>query len=182
MATDIRVRSLIITLLLIIMVSVVVNMFPGTPVHTSLHPVTSTPTEQDLNNLFSVGVKQIQVHQYQNAINSFRSVLKMSPRMPEAYSNIGFAHLGLNNYSLAAESFTTALDLNSLQLNAYWGLAVSLEALCDIPAALGAMRTYEHLSTQDDPYLKKARAAIWEWEQLKTDSSGAQTGQNGCRN
>jgi hypothetical protein len=26
------------------------------------------------------------------------------------------------------------------------------------------MRTYIHLTTPDDPYLTKARAAIWEWQ------------------
>ncbi len=28
------------------------------------------------------------------------------------------------------------------------------------------MKTYTHLANQDDPYLKKANAALWEWDQL----------------
>jgi hypothetical protein len=44
-------------------------------------------------------------------------------------------------------------------------LAVALEGLKDIPGALGAMRSYVHLSKNDDPYLRKANAAIWEWEE-----------------
>jgi hypothetical protein len=47
---------------------------------------------------------------------------------------------------------------------------VSLEGLCDIAGATGAMRTYIHLAPADDPFLVKARAALWEWEQMKADS------------
>ena len=54
-------------------------------------------------------------------------------------------------------------------MNAYWGLAVSLEGLCDIAGAMGAMRTYIHLAPADDPFLVKANAALWEWEQVKRD-------------
>ena len=34
----------------------------------------------------------------------------------------------------------------------------------DYEGALGAMRSYIHLSPPNDPFLAKARAAIWEWE------------------
>ena len=30
--------------------------------------------------------------------------------------------------------------------------------------AVGAMRTYVHLTKPNDPYLRKAQAALWEWE------------------
>lgn len=42
--------------------------------------------------------------------------------------------------------------------------AVELEAQGDIGGALGAMRTFVHLSPPDDPYVRKARAALWEWQ------------------
>jgi hypothetical protein len=50
------------------------------------------------------------------------------------------------------------------QVNAYYGLAVALEGLGDTAGALGAMRVYVHRSPPDDPYLRKAQAALWEWE------------------
>ena len=31
-------------------------------------------------------------------------------------------------------------------------------------AARGAMRTYAHLAPKDDPFRRKAEAALWEWE------------------
>lgn len=70
---------------------------------------------------------------------------------PEAYVNIGFAYLEIKQFEQAKQVFNTALDLRNGQVNAYWGLAVSLEGLCDIPAAIGAMKTYTHLAKQDDP-------------------------------
>jgi len=39
-----------------------------------------------------------------------------------------------------------------------------LEGLKDYEAALGAMRAYIHLSIPSDPFLAKARSALWEWE------------------
>ena len=63
----------------------------------------------------------------------------------------------------ARDAFQTALDLRPMQANAYWGLAVSLEKLCDIPSARGAMRTYVDLVDSESPYLRRAQAALWEW-------------------
>ena len=38
------------------------------------------------------------------------------------------------------------------------------------------MKTYTHLARRDDPYLKKANAALWEWDQLK--KTAKQSGNN----
>ena len=67
-------------------------------------------------------------------------------------------------YAQAQVHFERALALNDRQLNAYYGLAISREKQGDRDSALGAMRVYVHLAEADDPYLRKAWAAIWEWE------------------
>jgi tetratricopeptide (TPR) repeat protein len=85
--------------------------------------------------------------------------------MPEAHVNMGFAMLGVQQYAMARDFFDAAIEINVDQLNAYYGLAMALEALGDVGGALGAMRTYVHLSKSDDPFLRKANAAIWEWEE-----------------
>ena len=41
---------------------------------------------------------------------------------------------------------------------------MALEKQNDLAGALGAMRSFIHLSTAADPYLRRARSAIWEWE------------------
>lgn len=181
MTEDIRFRAVLITLVLVILVSVGVDMLPDYKIQIGIKPDVSVPQQLHTDELFAQGVKQLQQGQNYNALDSFRHVLKAAPRMPEAYSNLGFAHFGLKHYDRAAEAFNTALDINPSQVNAYWGLAISLEALCDIPAAMGAMRTYIHLAQQDDPYLKKARAALWEWEQEKLSASNGPKSQAGCK-
>ena len=41
---------------------------------------------------------------------------------------------------------------------------MALEGGGDLEGAVGAMRTFVHLSRQDDPFIPKARAALWEWQ------------------
>jgi tetratricopeptide (TPR) repeat protein len=103
--------------------------------------------------------------QYEHALAALHRVLELAPEMPEAHVNAGFALLGLARYDAARDYFAAAIARRPSQANAYFGLAMALEAKGDLPAALGAMRSYIHLSRADDSYRTKARAAIWEWEQ-----------------
>lgn len=163
---DIRLQSTLLTLVLVFMIVLVVDFWPDT-VSQPMPDVAALA--QDLNTLvlFDRAVADLRKRHYRQAIESFRKVLKSSPTMPEAYANIGFAHIELKQYELAKQAFNTTLELRPGQINAYWGLAVSLEGLCDMPAAIGAMKTFVHLAKKDNPYLKKANAALWEWNQLK---------------
>jgi len=172
-ATDVRLRTLLLTVFLVLMVASVVEFWPERK---------TTATESDAVDMsrqdrahddplmrhFDWAATHLRSGHYQQAINGFRAVLEQSPSMPEAYINTGFAHIELAQFEQALQSFQTAIDLRPGQVNAYWGLAVSLEGLCDIPGAMGAMRTYVHLAATDDPFLVKANAALWEWEQMKT--------------
>ncbi|MBW2724311.1 MAG: tetratricopeptide repeat protein, partial [Deltaproteobacteria bacterium] len=106
-----------------------------------------------------------------HALVALRQVLLLAPRMPEAHSNRGFALLGLKRAELAEQAFQQALEINRQQLNAYYGLAIAREEMGDRPAALGAMRTFVHLADAEDPFVRKARAALWEW-QNDSPSSG----------
>ena len=176
-ATDVRLRAMLLTVFLVVMIAAVVQFWPAptptptpTPSTTAAMPAEVTTSDSQLKRHFDWAVTQLRTGHYQQAINGFRAVLELSPAMPEAYINTGFAHIELQQYQQAIQSFQTAIDLRPAQVNAYWGLAVSLEGLCDIAGAMGAMRTYLHLAPADDPFLVKARAALWEWEQLKADS------------
>ncbi|MEO5661192.1 MAG: cbb3-type cytochrome c oxidase subunit I [Polaromonas sp.] len=129
-------------------------------------------SRDEIDRRFSQGVSLLNARQYEAAASELHQVLELSPKMPEAHVNMGFAMLGLKRYEMAKISFENATDLRRDQRNAYFGLAVALEGLRDFPGALGAMRSYVHLSKADDPYLRKANAAIWEWEEeLKKTSS-----------
>jgi len=113
---------------------------------------------------FQQGVALLHAKRYDYAITALDAVLIVSPNMPEAYVNMGYAFLGLEEFGPARNAFEKALTLKLNQVNAYYGLAIAFEGQGQFEAALGAMRSYIHLSEPDDPYLAKARAALWEWE------------------
>jgi tetratricopeptide (TPR) repeat protein len=120
--------------------------------------------EAEIAQRFRQGVAALNAKRYEQAISDFHRVLELSPEMPEAHVNSGFAMIGMERYAVAREFFEGALALRGNQVNGYYGLAVALEGLGDLPGALGAMRTYLHLAPAGDPYRRKAEAAVWEWE------------------
>jgi tetratricopeptide (TPR) repeat protein len=120
--------------------------------------------EQRLQERFQQAIALLHAKRYDYAIAALDSVLAISPNMPEAYVNMGFAFLGLEEFGPARGAFEKALEIKLDQVNAYYGLAIAFEGQGEFEAALGAMRSYIHLSPPDDPHLVKARAALWEWE------------------
>ncbi len=121
-------------------------------------------TATEISQRFQQGVTMLNDKQYEQALKEFHRVLELAPDMPEAHVNAGYALIGLGRFAVARDFFESALALRRNQVNAYFGLAESLEGLNDLPGALGAMRTYLHLAPANDPYRRKAEAAVWEWE------------------
>jgi Flp pilus assembly protein TadD len=120
--------------------------------------------EREIRERFRQGVIMLHAGEYDYAVTAFRRVLQLSPDMPEAHVNMGFAQFGQGHHTVARDFFLSAIDLKPDQANAYWGLAVSLEALCDLAGARGAMRSYIHLSDPEDRFVRRAGAALMEWE------------------
>jgi tetratricopeptide (TPR) repeat protein len=118
----------------------------------------------EVDRRFSSGVVLLSGRNFDLAASEFHRVLELAPKMPEAHVNMGFALLGSRRYAVAKDFFSAAIDLNTGQLNAYYGLALALEGLDDLPGARGAMRSYIHLARADDPYVTRANAALWEWD------------------
>ena len=121
-------------------------------------------TEMRVDERFTQAVSLLHAKRYDYAIVALDAVLELAPKMPEAYVNMGYAFIGLEEYGPARGAFEKAIDLKVDQINAYYGLAIAFEGTGELEAALGSMRTYIHLSEPNDPYLPKARAALWEWE------------------
>jgi tetratricopeptide (TPR) repeat protein len=119
---------------------------------------------KQIDERFQQAIAMLHAKQYDFAIKALHRVIELAPKMPEAYVNMGFALIGKENYKAAADFFSGAIELRPYQANAYWGLAISLEQLGDLEGALGAMRTFIHLSPPNDPFVRKARSALWEWE------------------
>ena len=122
------------------------------------------PRMAEIERRFEQAVVMLHARRYEEAIVALERVIELSPRLPEAYVNLGYALLGMERYDTARDFFLAATELQPFQGNAYWGLAVALEALEDLEGALGAMRTYIHLAPADDPFVRQARSALWEWE------------------
>jgi len=120
--------------------------------------------DPELRVRFQAAVTLLAAGQHEQAAIALHRVLMLAPELPEAHTNMGYAMLGLQRFEDARRFFESASALRPEQANAYYGLAVALEHLSDLPGALGAMRTYVHLAQASDPHVPKARAALWEWE------------------
>ena len=118
--------------------------------------------QEEVKRRFSEGVLMLHAKQYEHALTAFHRVLELDPRMPEAHVNAGYALLGMERFQAAADFFDTATNLRPNQLNAYYGLGEALMAMGERQGALQAMETYLHRSPPDDPFRRKAEAAIWE--------------------
>jgi len=122
------------------------------------------PRQQEIHQRFQQGVVMLHAKRHEHAVTAFHRVLELDPTLPEAHVNMGFALIGLGRHAAARDFFETATMLRREQANAYYGLAVALDALQDREGAIGAMRTFVHLSKPDDPHWRKAQSALWEWE------------------
>ena len=176
---DVRLPALLITGALVIAGGLAIAWLPdklhtsvanGSPEARAAHA--REKTDAEIEQRFEEGVAMLNDKQYDQALKAFHRVLELSPRMPEAHVNAGFALLGQRRYAVARDFFEGAIALRKNQLNAYYGLAEALEGLNDLPGALGAMRTYVHLSPPDDPYRQKAEAAVREWSGKVDEARG----------
>lgn len=118
----------------------------------------------ELHERFQQAAVMLHAGQAEHALVALERVIGLAPGLPEARVNAGFALFELSDLEGARTQFQTAIDLRPRQVNAYYGLALTLEALGDLDGALGAMRTYVHLADGQDTLLRRAQAAIWEWQ------------------
>jgi cytochrome c oxidase subunit 1 len=184
---DVRRTALVMTVGLVVVIGMLLAY--GVEDHGSASTATRADPAQDaaghaaqmrkaeIEQRFNRGVTLLNEKKFDAAASEWHRVLALAPQMPEAQVNMGFAMLGVERYAVARDFFDTAINLNTRQFNAYYGLAMALEGLGDLPGALGAMRSYVHLNKAEDAYVVKARAAIWEWEsaleKTRTDSGKA---------
>lgn len=132
------------------------------------------PAPDDENTLppqakraLDAAARQLAAGQFDRAIaalNAAHAILKDEPR---AFLLLGRALEGRQDYATARDFYTAALERAPFMPDAYWGVATTSEALGDLEAALGAMRSYLHVEPDKDPErlkIAQARSALWEWE------------------
>lgn len=131
---------------------------------THLESHSSNATREEIDARFNQAVIMLHAKEFEHALTALDRVLGLSPEMPEAYVNIGFAFIGLEKNEEAVAAFQKATDLRPQQLNAYYGLALAYNKLGNTEAAAGAMSTYLHLEKPDSPFVEKAATLLKEWE------------------
>jgi Flp pilus assembly protein TadD len=148
---------------------------PRPPLERRNSPLGSS--EAEIARRFSEGVAMLHTKQYAQAASAFHGVLARAPRMPEAHVNMGYALIGLGRHGMARDFFESAIAIRPSQSNAYYGLAVALEELGDLTGAARAMRAFVRLAPPDDPFLRKANSALWEWTSALPSSPEPDSGQ-----
>lgn len=119
---------------------------------------------REVDQRFQQAVAMLHINQYEHAITAFHRVLELAPEMPEAHVNMGFALLGQGRHQPAADFFRSAIELRANQRNAYYGLALALDAAGDRAGAIGAMRTYVHLAPEGDRHRARAQEYLARWQ------------------
>ena len=152
----------LIALITIIGIGVIINSNLNNNNSLNKNPISDN---EKINTHFKSGIEHMLNKEYSYAVNEWEQLLLINNRIPEAHVNLGFSLVEEKKYQSASEHFSTAMDINPYQANAYYGLAICYEKLGDLKAALGSMRSYVHLTKEgDDTFIRKARSAIWEWE------------------
>jgi tetratricopeptide (TPR) repeat protein len=165
---DWRLAGLLLTAAAVLLGGLAIDR-AGTPLPAAPPPrASSLPHQAEVQQLFDRAVLMLHARQYEPAATALHRVLQLAPALTEAHVNMGYAMLGLQRLKEARDFFDSATALRPDQANAYYGLALAWEAAGDLPMATGAMRSYLHLAKDERPeHLRRARAALWEWEQAQ---------------
>lgn len=106
-------------------------------------------------------------NQYEEAIRLLHQARPILQDNALAYFELGRALMARKDYAAARDFYAAAIEKNLAFADAYFSFAEASEALKDLEAALGGMRSFIHVTADADPYRLKvaqARSAIWEWE------------------
>ena len=122
------------------------------------------PVPSWVDDYFDRALTHMQNRQYPQAVLVWNELLLINDTIPEVHVNQGFSLFEMGHIEPASRHFQRALELNSYQVNAYYGLAICFEKMGEMEGAMGAMRSFIHLADDSDPFIRKARAALWEWE------------------
>jgi tetratricopeptide (TPR) repeat protein len=162
-ARDPRILALVVTVLLVVGGGYLLDRWINDGDRADLKAHVDQKRREEIDLRFKQGVVMLHAKQYEHAMTAFHRVLQLSPTMPEAHVNIGFALIGQKRYKEALQFFDGATELNRNQLNAYYGMAEAYEGLGDYRGALEAMEAWLHRAKADDPFRRRAESAVWEW-------------------
>jgi Flp pilus assembly protein TadD len=108
------------------------------------------------------------------AVKRLIKIEEIQPSLPAVSVNLGFAYVGLAQYTDAEHEFQRALRLAPGEPAAYYGLSLVHESRHELDQAVAAMKTFLHLAPQEHQFRRKAESAVWEWEAGIHDSDSSQ--------
>lgn len=160
---DVRILALVLTLVLVVGGGYFLDRWINGGARADFKAHGDQKRKEEIDLRFNQGVMMLHAKRYDHAMTAFHRVLQLAPTMPEAHVNMGFALLGQKRYKEALDFFDGASTLNPRQLNAYYGMAEAFEGLGDYRGAVEAMEAWLHRAAPDDPFRRRAEAAVWEW-------------------
>lgn len=133
---------------------------------------TTTPKNADTktaetNQILDEATKKIRAKNFDEAISDLQQAREKIQQSPRSYVVMASALAGKKDYDTARDFYKSAIDKDPYLAEAYYGFAITSEALGDLPGAIGGMRNFLHVQPNADPQKLKivqARSAIWEWE------------------
>jgi len=184
---DVRMVSVLLTLLLVLGIGLLVNLLPfgkvpvGEPSIPKVVDDVSRPNpsvvlgqlsdpeghvrDKQIAQRFEQAAYMLHAGRYDHALTALHEVLRLAPTLPEAHVNMGYTLLGLERPEAARDFFDSAIKLRPNQANAHYGLALARDRLDDPQGAIEAMRSFLAHADPADPYVAKARELITAWEQ-----------------
>jgi thioredoxin-like negative regulator of GroEL len=152
-------------LIVIPAVGLILGMLPGGgPKIGSVPQEAASSGVTPFGQAFARGIEAMRLGDAHAAAVAFDQARAINPHIAEAHVNLGFAYLAMERSREAATAFDRALTIDPRRINAYYGLGEALDAAGDRRGAMGAMRSFVHLTAKDDPFRRKALSALWEWE------------------
>lgn len=148
-----------------------INSAINRPQHDETEARQDHPEVTLIDEYFKSGLSHMQNKNYPQAVLAWNQLLLLNDSIPEVHVNQGFSLFEMGHIEPASRHFERALELNNYQVNAYYGLAICYEKMEDMEAAMGAMRSFIHLAEESDPFIRKARSALWEWESREKPAS-----------
>ncbi|MEO0226003.1 MAG: tetratricopeptide repeat protein, partial [candidate division WOR-3 bacterium] len=97
---------------------------------------------------FNLAITYNRLGRYQEAIESFKQVIRLSPGMAEAYYGLGVVYLKLEKTDEALVAFKKTVQLNPNHINGHFNLGIIYFNLGD---SLSAWNQYEVLKNLDKP-------------------------------
>ena len=126
----------------------------------------------DFAAAFRAGLRNFQAGDAHAAARAFEKAVSIRPHEVQSKVNLGFAYIEMDRPAEALTLFNRALEIAPMTPNAYYGVAEAMEAMGDLEGAMGAMRTFLHLADDQDPFRRRAMAALWEWQETAALRAG----------